>query len=223
MQILKVVTIGLFISTNILFAQNFKIYGGIVLPTGDLAKQSGEEAGYAIGGPTFGIEYAYQIDDSYFSLAGNIMVNRCYLDYPRSIENDFYDSNGYWTSIPITFGIKYNAERYLLKGLFFEAGAGFNITEGPSYNNSRLRIQQNIEKEYNSIDYKSTYSFVFFIGTGIKIHRRLQLMLRYLDLGEPEYMIEAKRNQVEPGMELIKYSRVRHSFGNIQTTIAFLF
>lgn len=155
------------------FAQTaFTIYGGVANPTGDFGDDTGPNSGNAKTGFLLGAEIAVPVD-SWLYAVGSLGATL----------NDFGDNEqgnlGSWLAIPAMAGLRLQGATSGRTLIYGQGLAGWSYTRSPS-----LSVSTGTEEAKLS---SGSTTFGFQVGGGVVLANRIDIGVRFADLGSPEF------------------------------------
>lgn len=163
----------------------FGIIGGMAMPLGDFSATSGNDAGFAKSGFTFGAEYSHPIGNSGFWLTTITYSNnsideqemRRYVGFPSTVSLDIgtYSSICPVTGLGILAPISPDVSIYAIG----QIGALFGTTPEVTAKSGSVSV---------SVTSASGSSFTYSLGAGIKTSKNIGISCRYFS-GKPKYKI----------------------------------
>ncbi|NTV45395.1 MAG: porin family protein [Chlorobiales bacterium] len=175
LALIAIFTLGYY---NVANAQSFGIYGGVSLPMGDFADDSGDKAGLAKLGFGGGLQVTFPLGSQGLELIGDAAFLYNPLDEDKSGIKD-----AAYTNIPVMAGLRYVGTINPDFSIYAMGLAGINIASF-----SDIEIQN--ADGYGSpgkITFDSATSFGFGFGAGVIFSESFNIGAKYLILGEPEY------------------------------------
>lgn len=166
---------------NVANAQSFGIYGGVSLPMGDFADDSGDKAGLAKLGFGGGVQVAFPLGSPELELIGDAAFLYNPFDEDKSGIKD-----AAYTNIPIMAGLRYVGMVNPDFSIYGMGLVGINIASF-----------SDIEDEFGDVlEIKGGTAVAFGFGAGVIFSEKFNIGARYLILGEPEFTAEFEGTEV---------------------------
>jgi hypothetical protein len=193
--------------------QQFRVtvYGNILVPLGQFGEKIGTSAQLT---NRYGFDYGEKVGLAKTGIGGGIeastlvrgkrlswIISGKFLSSPtddsriyQEFKHDFGDSlnvtfsNGSWMNIPIFTGFKYDYDLTQSIALYGTIQGGVNLTRQASRNAyvNGLRVEETT--------FKLMADFGFEAGLGIQLFEKINVGVRYLNLGSPRYEGTRKLN-----------------------------
>ena len=180
----------------------FGVYGTLSLPSGDFGDDKGNDAGLAKTGYGAGIEFNYPLGTPGLFWTSNawLLINGFDMDeddIEDAYENMFafigydledFDSDiGSYMNIPLMSGLKWVTALSPTAELYAVGQAGINFAKFPSMEVSGSISDWSGEYDFDTkTKWSMTSSFGFCLGAGLVLNDKINIGLRYLNLGEPD-------------------------------------
>ena len=180
------------------------INGGLSIPVGDFADDSGSDAGAAGIGFTVVGDYLVPLGSPGLDWAtsASVAVN--------TVDEDFFGGGdidtGFWINVPALTGIRYQTSVSPTVDLFGLGQVGLNIMRAPSAENNDF----DPAVEY-SPGLVTTLGFSF--GGGIVLNEGIQIGLRYNILGNPDIEFELENANIDEAEGEVALSIVQLTVG----------
>jgi hypothetical protein len=184
-KIVFIFVLGLSVPASSQPQNHMTLFGGYSIPFGDYGDSYGNKAGLATNGPCFGIEHTISINRY-----ANFSVNAFYIingvneanmeNYVKRMDVNAIDIDaGSYTNIIIMPGIGLKSIDDPRLDVYASAQAGIAFINAPD-------LEMRSENTWLTMELNTTSSFGFGIGVGLIFYQKLNLGVRYLNLGEPK-------------------------------------
>ena len=171
--------------------------GGLSIPVGDFADDSGSDAGSAGIGFTVVGDYLVPLGSPGLDwmTSASVAVNTVDEDAFDVFNVDVDDvDTGFWINVPVLTGIRYQTEVSPTVDIFGLGQVGLNVVRAPS-------------GEVNDFDPSVEFSpgiataLGFSFGGGIVLNERIQIGVRYNILGNPDIEYDLEQGDASDEIE----------------------
>jgi hypothetical protein len=170
------------------------MHGYVTIPAGDFGDALGEEAGLAKTGFGLGTELTLATRVSGLSWASDASILFNGFDLGAFKENAGGVAEvGWWWNVPLLTGLRYDAAASPEASMYGTVLAGLSIAKTPDFKWSGQMFDG---YDLHAVDMDQEASFAtslgFELGGGLVIGDDLDISLRYLNLGSPEFHVHTE-------------------------------